>query len=339
MLASLSNDFLRLRATKAMPYVLKINACKAFYINNKLTCLVPLISVLLLMLLSKQSMAGSVDNAVAATNYTFQGGYLYQFSADIDEGGDFNAERFFLQGAVNHAFSRQFFAGISIGGGQDDYDFSGSTGMGGLDPWSNIRNLRISVPLSYSPEGSWRYLVIPSLRYAYEKDASVSESQTWGVLAGASYRVNESLSIGPGIGVFSQLEDDASIFPILLINWQITPTLSLDTGRGFAATQGPGLQLNWQVSSEWKLSLGGRYEKLRFRLDKKDIAVNGVGEDKSVPLFVAAEYRVNSDTVISGLLGADVGGSLRVEDRNGNRLMSSDYDPAPIAALVLKIKL
>ncbi len=298
-----------------------------------------LLSIFMIMLIMEPAIADLVNMSAKTTNFTIQGGYLHQFSADIDSGGDFSAERFFLQGDINHAFSKQFFAGLNIGGGQDNYDFSGATGIGGLDPWSRIRNLGISAPLRYQPGGSWSYLLIPSLRYAYESDASISDSQTWGLLAGASYRVNESLSIGPGIGVFSQLEDDTSIFPFLVINWQITPTLSLDTGRGFAATRGPGLQLNWRASEKWKLSAGGRYEKARFRLDNKGIAANGIGEDSSVPLFVAAEYQINSKAAVSGLLGADVGGNLRLEDERGNRITHSDYDTAALLALVLKLRL
>lgn len=298
-----------------------------------------LLAILMVILITEPALAEKVNRSAKATDFTIQGGYLHQFSTDIDNGGDFSTERVFIQGTVNHAFSKQFFAGLTIGGGQDHYVFSGAKGFGGLEPWSRIRNLRISAPLRYQPEGSWSYLLIPSLSYAYESNASISDSQTWGLLAGASYRVNENLSIGPGIGVFSQLEDDTSVFPILVINWQITPTLSLDTGRGFAATRGPGLQLNWRASDKWKLSAGGRYENARFRLDNKDIAVKGIGEDRSVTLFAAAEYQINSNAIVSGLLGADVGGNLRLEDERGNRIIQSDYDTAPLLALAFKLRL
>lgn len=311
-------------------------ACQRLSLYTRCRNLRLLLSVFMIMVIMEPAIA-EVDLfnlSAKTTNFTIEGGGLHQFSADIDNGGDFSAERFFVQADINHAFSKQFFSGLSIGAGQDNYDFSGTTSIGGLDPWSRVRNLRISAPLRYQPGGSWSYLLIPSLRYAYESDASISDSQTWGLLAGASYRVNESLSIGPGIGVFSQLEDDTSIFPFLMIKWQITPNLSLDTGRGFAATQGPGVQLNWRASEKWNLSTGGRYEKARFRLNNK-----GIGEDRSVPLFVAAEYQINSKAAVSGLLGADVGGNLRLEDKRGNRITRSDYDTAPILALVLKLRL
>ncbi len=294
---------------------------------------------LILMMYSSAVMAEQQNTTVKLTQYTIEAGYLSQLSADIDSGGDFSADRFYLQAGLNHSFSQKLFAGLSIGGGQDRYDFSGSTGMGSQDPWSNINNLRLSAPIRYAPGGSWSYLLVPSLRFNYENGASMSDSQTWGVLAGASYRVSDSFSIGPGIGVFSQLEDNTNIFPILVIDWRITPTLSLETGRGFAATQGPGIQLRWRTSDKWTLAAGARYEKSRFRLDNKGIAENGVGEDKSVPLFATAQYKITSRASISGLVGVDVDGSLRLENEDGQRLNKTDYDPAPLMALIFKMRL
>lgn len=307
---------------------------KTRYISNILLSL-----GLIILLQCNVALAESQTATDKLTQYTIQAGYLHQMSADIDSGGDFSADRFFLQAGLNHMFRRKLFAGISLGGGQDRYNFSGSTGLGGTKPWANINNLRISTPIRYVPEGSWSYLVVPSLRFNYENGASMSDSQTWGVLAGATYRISKTLSVGPGIGVFSQLEDDTNIFPILVIDWRITPTLSLETGRGFAATQGPGLQLRWDISDKWTLTAGGRYEKIRFRLDDKGIAENGIGEDKSVPLFATAQYKMTSRASISGLIGVDVDGSLRLENEDGDRLNKSDYDPAPLLALVFKLRL
>ena len=294
---------------------------------------------LIFILPTTDALAEEYNRSAKLTQYTFEAGYLQQLSADIDSGGDFSVDRFFLQAGFKHSFNQKLFAGLSIGGGQDNYDFSGSSGLGGLNPWSKINTVRISAPILYNPEGSWSYLVIPSLRFNYENDASMSESQTWGMLAGASYRITDSLSIGPGIGVFSQLEDKTNIFPILIIDWRITPNLSLETGRGFAATQGPGLQLRWDISDKWTLAAGGRYEKNRFRLDKQGIAQNGIGEDKSIPLFATAQYKISPRSSISGLVGMDVDGSLRLENEDGDRIDKSDYDTAPLLALIFKLRL
>ena len=106
--------------------------------------------------------------------------------------------------------------------GEDRYDFSGAVGFGGLDPWGRIREVRVSAPIRYVANQHWTVFAIPSLRFNAESGASLGDGQTGGLLTGVSYRVSDSLSIGPGLGAFTEIEDDASFFPILLIDWAIT---------------------------------------------------------------------------------------------------------------------
>lgn len=94
----------------------------------------------------------------------------------------------------------------------------------------------------------------------------VRRCRTEGGLAGSSWGLSESLSIGPGLGWFSEIDGGSSAFPILLIDWKITDKWRLNTGRGLAASQGPGLTLNYQLAERWPLGLTGRYEKTRFAL-------------------------------------------------------------------------
>jgi hypothetical protein len=290
-------------------------------------------------LLSLSCSARNGPPGDAGVSFSVEGGYLNQQSTDVDNGGGFSADRYFARAGARKSFANGFAAGISVGGGQDEYKFSGSSGIGGLNPWSKIRNVRISLPLRYAPEGSWSYQFVPSLRYSYEQGADRSDGRSWGLLAGAAYRFSETLTIGPGIGVFSNLEDDNSVFPILLIDWKITPDLSLETGRGLAATRGPGLQLRWRASPSWTVIGGGRYEKARFRLDDQGVAPRGIGEDRSVPLFVAAQYAIGRTVTVSALAGVDVAGRLRVEDARGNLLTASDYTNAPFLAFFVSLRL
>lgn len=306
--------------------------------SQSILSLCALSSTLLLTTAAAQAQPARSAGPPLGTSFSIEGAYLHQFETDIDDGGNFSVNRLFLQGGAIHTLANGFSGGLSVGGGQDSYDFSGSSGFGGSDPWSDIRNLRISVPLRYNPAGNWSYVLIPSLRYSFEEGASLSDSQTYGALAAASYRVSDTLTIGPGIGVFSQLEDSASVFPILAIDWKITPSLTLETGRGLAATQGPGLQLRWKANNGWSITGGGRYEKSRFRLDNNGPARKGIGEDKAIPLYLSASYAPNPGISFSGLIGADVGGSLRLEDEDSNRLSKSDFDTAPFAALTLKAR-
>ena len=177
------------------------------------------------------------------------------------------------------------------------------------------RRLKVRVLITWGER--WYVIAVPTIRTTVESGAPLEDGLSGGGFVGAGYRVNDRLSIGPGVGVLTQLEDSTRVIPILVINWKITDDLSLNTGRGTGATLGPGLTLDWRLSRAWSFSLGGRYERLRFRLDKNGTVSNGIGEDRSCPIFGGIGYRFTPSVRISVLGGVEVGGELRLEDEKG----------------------
>ena len=274
----------------------------------------------------------------AAARWSLQAGAVYQSSASLDEGGDMSAGRYFISGGLGKVFASRWRVSGAIGYGEDRYDFSGSSGFAALDPWERIRELRFSVPVQYFANSDWTVYAIPSLRFNAESGADLNDGTNGGLITGAAYRVNDRLTIGPGLGVFTELEDSASIFPILIIDWKITDSLSFETGRGFAASRGPGLQLRWNASSSWTFALGGRYEKTRFRLNDSGPVPDGIGQDRAVPLFALAEYAFSKDTVVSLLGGAEVGANLRLEDSSGDYITDTDISTAPFLGATFRMR-
>jgi hypothetical protein len=259
-----------------------------------------------------------------------RGGYVYQFDTDIDNSnGSFTADRFFIQPGIRYSpdYTKSF--SLAFGYGYDGYDFAGENGFGAFNPWDDINSFRISTPIRFTKGQNWSFFILPTVRFTGESGADLNDSLTGGGFAGFAYKFNERLTIGPGIGIFTQIEDDASIFPVLIINWKITDTISLETGRGLGATLGPGISLNWRMSEQWHFSLGGRYEKLRFRLDDKAETPNGIGQDTSFPIFGGVTYNINSSGRISLIGGVETAGELQLEDQNGNVLEQQDYESAP----------
>ena len=299
----------------------------------------PLLTTLLLVAFAMPAIAVEPSQRGASPwKWTLDAGAVYQSSASLDSGGDMSVGRAFVSGGLGRVFARRWRVGAALGYGEDHYDFSGSSGLGGLDPWDRVREFRISVPLQYFANEHWTVYAIPSLRFNAESGASLNDGRNGGLIAGAAYKISDTLSIGPGLGVFSEIEDSTSVFPILVIDWKITDTLSLETGGGFAASRGPGLQLKWQYSPRWQFALGGRYEKTRFRLDDSGPAPDGVGQDKAFPLFALAEFAVSSDITLSLLGGAELGATLRLEDESGDLISKSDLSTAPFFGATLKVK-
>ncbi len=267
-----------------------------------------------------------------------RGGHVHQFDTDIDDGGSFTADRLFIQGGVTYAPDDRRSVSFALGYGFDEYDFSGDTRFAALRPWENINSYRVSMPVRWGFNEPWTVSVIPTLRFLAESGAEMEDAMQGGGFAGISYCFGDQLTIGPGIGVMSEIEDSATVFPALIIKWKITDRLTLETGRGLGATLGPGLVLRWEASEKWDFSIGGRYEKLRFRLDDKRIAPKGIGQDRAFPLFVGISYSFTRRAQVSLLGGAELGGELRLEDEKGDPIAKENYETAGFGGITLNFR-
>lgn len=257
------------------------------------------------------------------------GSAVNQFAANLSDGsGDLSITRGFLSAGMGYAWSRDSSVSVSLGIGTADYDFSSGTLIDGRKPWGRVRDYRLSVPVRFAPTEKMSVIVIPSIRTHAESGASLRDGRTEGILGGFSWKFSDTLSIGPGFGWFSDVGDESNVFPILLVDWKITQSLSLSTGRGLAASQGPGLSLNYELDRKWTLGLMARYEKTRFSLKQRENRSAGVGEDSSMPLYMVASYSPWPMTSMTALAGVDIGGTMSLEDGQGQRLAKTDIDTA-----------
>lgn len=258
--------------------------------------------------------------------------------ADMDGGGSFSVNRFFVQTGPTYTSGSGSSLSLAVGYGFDGYDFSEPTAFGNQQPWDDVHSFRLSAPFRWEVNEKWMGFISPTLRFTGAQGADLNDALTGGGFAAFSYRYSKRLTIGPGVGILTQLEDNTQIIPILAIRWKITDTLSLQTGRGVGATLGPGLTLAWRPNREWSLSIGGRYEKLRFRLDDDGIAPGGIGEDRSFPIFAGIEYWFNEKNRISLVGGIEVGGELRLEDSDGGTILEENYDSAGFFGIAFNAK-
>ncbi len=268
-----------------------------------------------------------------AGTYIFKadGGGVHQSESDLsDSGGSFAVDRWFVSASVDYAWDARTSLGFSVGGGNSDYEFGDLAGLGGGEPWNEIKDARVSVTWRFGFGETGSFIVIPSARFNGESGANSGDSSTYGLYAAAAWRINENLTIGPGLGVFSRLDDSSRIFPILAIDWSITDRWNLSTGRGLAASQGPGLMLSYQLSEDWSLGLGGRYEDIEFRLDEEGPAAGGVGRDQSMPLVFMATLKPSKKFSLSVFTGIELNGTLKIKDAQGVVVDESSYDPAPL---------
>jgi len=261
------------------------------------------------------------------------GAYALQFAAYGGTGGSFQADRFFVQAGASYAPDLLRSVSLALGYGFDGFRFSGAGGLAALRPWKTVHTFGASLPGRWGLDERWTLLAIPMARVAAEDGATVKDAWLGGGIVGFTYRFGDRLMLGPGIGVMTEIEDTPSVFPVLLVEWKITEKLRLATGRGVGATLGPGLALSYAATRKWSFSLGGRYERLRFRLDGDGPSPNGVGEGRSFPLYTSVTYGFFPVWSVSLLAGVQLAEEQRLEGPQGNLIAREFYDPAPFVGL------
>jgi len=266
-----------------------------------------------------------------------QGGAVEQVDTDLSNTNtSFSMKRYFIEPSLGYAWDRRNTVSLALGFGDSKYDFSSGATINGQQPWGRIHDYRVSVPIRFSPTERTDAIIIPSVRSNAESGASLNDGRTEGVLAGIGWRLSETLFIGPGFGWFTELGGGSSAFPIIVIDWAITDRLSLTTERGLAASQGPGLTLDYSLNKKWAVGLTGRYEEIRFALDNSETSPVRFAEDKSLPLVLSVRYTPWPMTTIAAFVGAEFEGELSLEDRSGSTIASSEYDTAGLFGLAFR---
>ena len=270
--------------------------------------------------------------------YSIHGGGAYQFDSDIDDGGEFSVARGGVVPAVTFNFDQRLSLTVKFSYLIDAYDFSGSGAFTSIRPWDNIHSLGLGADVRWHMNDQWTIYGGPTVKMSAESGANFDEALFGGGYLGFSYRFSDQLLIGPGIGLLSEIEGDVDVIPILFVDWEPITNVTLRTGRGLAATRGPGLELAWAFTEHWEAGIAGRFDKLRFRLDDTGTGSNGVGEDKSFTLAATLDYSPSPKMQLSLAAGVILGGQLRLEDSSGTRLANTDYDPVPFVGIATRLR-
>lgn len=283
----------------------------------------------IVLLISCSSIVLADARPAAGWRHTLTAAYAWQGDSDLAGQGSFRVQRGVAQYQASTRVGQRWFTGVSLGYGEDRYRFEAPAGR--ISPWGDIRSFQFGLPTRYLASSKWTLFALPILRFSAEHNASLGEGREFGLIAGGSYRFSDRLTIGPGLGAFRGFGNEDDLFPVLFVNWRLTDTLSLETGRGLAATRGPGLALRWRPREQWTFGLAARYEKSRFRLAD---GADSIGQDKAVPIVATASWQATRALQLSAIAGVETSGVLRVEDSGGNVIAEQSYGTAPIAGLI-----
>ncbi len=294
-----------------------------------------LTSVAVLVLLATSSVAAQSGPWF----FNVDGGAVHQSDTDLKDGsGSFEVDRWFVGAGMTYAWDKRTSIGFSAGGGRSSYIFDPLSEFGDGDPWGKVNDFRLTVTGRFKVSETATAIIIPTVRFNGEAGADAGDSSTYGLYAAVAWRISNTLTIGPGIGVFSRLDNGSRIFPVLAIDWDISERWNLGTGSGLAASQGPGLTLGFKASEHWTITLSGRYEDLEFRLDDEGAAPGGIGRDQSFPIIVSGVLEPSPRTSFSLFTGLEFNGELKLKDSLGEVVAKSDYDPAVIIGATFALR-
>ncbi len=257
-------------------------------------------------------------------------GAMHQFSAGLDAGGAFSADRLNAGVSLTRVLQQRHTVTLALGYGYSVYDFSRGLGAAAATaPWDDVQTLSLAVPVQWHLDQTWTLLATPFLSATAETSADLGDGVTGGALLGATYSVTQRLTLGLGVYAASRIADEATIVPVPILDWRVTDTVQLATDT----TGGPGLFLRWQATPALNLGAGARYDALRFRLADDALVPGGVGQDRGVALLVTGTYAFFRQGEVTLQAGVRAFGELRVEDDDGNAVVKDDYGPAPFAGI------
>jgi hypothetical protein len=277
----------------------------------------------------------SGERSRSNTSYRFSYTPIYQFETDLDSGGSFDVQRHFLRFDISRFIDRHWTVGLGLSLDYERWNFSDIAGLAGVDLWDEIFRPGISFPVFYSTGSNWRFGIIPSIDAAGASGAEAGESLSYGAILSAAYASGPNLVLGLGAGIFERL-DQSEVFPFIVLDWKINDRLRL-TNPFRAGPVGPaGLELVYAPTGSWEMGMGAAYRSYRFRLDDSSAIADGIGEVDFWAPFLRVGWRMGERYRFDINGGALVGGSITIEDKNGNERGGTDYDTAPFIGATLK---
>lgn len=255
-------------------------------------------------------------------------GGAYQFDTDFDDGGEVAVTTYAVSADVRTILTSELSLSFDIGYRVDDYDFSGSTGFGGLDPWEDIHTLDLTLGLTLKLNDQWSIFGGTGAVFAAESGGSLSDGDTYGGFFGVQYSKGREFTLGGGVAIFDRLEDTGvRAFPIIIVNWRLSDQFRIASRTEIEMA---GIEAVYSLTDTWELGLGIGYDYRRFRLDDRDVAPDGIGEYEGLILQLRAGYNPSPNLRFSVHGGLLLNGEIQLEDSRGNRISDDDFDAAPL---------
>ncbi|MGS0673922.1 autotransporter outer membrane beta-barrel domain-containing protein [Shewanella sp. 0m-4] len=246
-----------------------------------------------------------------------------------DDGNELQRDQWMFDFKANMRLSKQWSIGAGVGYDNLDYDWRSARLKDSTQTWDKIERYKASLSLSYRPNKNWMFMLAPKLQYAYADSASSSNAQSYGAVLSGMYRFDSGNVLGIGVAYLNDI-DEVRTVPFIAVNWQITENLKL--GNPFSAGfSGPaGLELSYQLASDWNVGLGASKRTNRFLIADKQ---NTAEIDEWVS-FARVGWDISRSVSVNAYAGYFFNGELELNPQNS----VEDIDNQGAAALDVTFK-
>ena len=252
--------------------------------------------------------------------------YFHQFDASINSGGEVGFSSMGAELRINQPVTDNDDLLYRFQYQLDDWDFGGTTGLGGNDPWDKINTLDFALQWTHQYDQKSSWFIAAIARASYEDSASMNTKA--GGTVGIVHSFSSDLTLGVGVGIIGQVHDDPRVFPVFVVDWKLNETLKVTSDISTRFGSRTGIELVWTPRKDWSFGVGYSYSFSRFRLDETGFAPNGAGEATSWPLTFRATHKVSPTFDLSFIGGIIFDGHLEVTNQSRQLIQSTDYEHA-----------
>lgn len=264
--------------------------------------------------------------------WSLSGSLVEQFDADFDTDGSYSVSSLLLRASVAQPVSRKTILGLSLSYDLLDYEFSDDVTLESASPWDRVHGLNLSLPVIRRINEKWTMLVSPSVGSYSASGAAIGDSVTWGVVFASTYAFQPDRKLGFGAGVFDRIGQSRA-FPFISIDWRLSERLRLTNPLTVGPTGPAGLELAYEITPKWEFGAGGAYRNIRFRLDKRDLEPNGIGEQRGIVTFARIMHTFSPKLNLVIYTGLVLDGELRIENEDAQRRRTIGHGSAPLLAI------
>ncbi|MCB9847910.1 MAG: hypothetical protein H6814_05800 [Phycisphaeraceae bacterium] len=249
-----------------------------------------------------------------------------QFQADLDNApGNVSVNRAALVLSIADAINSELSYSLDFQAERHAYDFANATSIiaGTGDPLGDAYTLQFTPALRIAIDDEYAVRTGGSIIASGETDADIADALRAGLFVGVERRFNERLVLTLGVAAYTRLEDDAAIYPLIGLYWQINDLMRLQT-------RGLGAEFISDLGDGWTLGARAAWERREFRLSDDSSAPlpGGVLRDDSVIAAIELAWNPSKDVTLALELGGVFAQQLDVLNSSGSTLSETDVGSA-----------